>query len=285
MLVSREPVFIPLIARSKYRNSHIARALVAIVLTFSASAESADLPTFVDLPSGLIIGAHAGGKWLSSEEAGKVLKPGRKYRLFTLTGKTGDGVGGQAAPNAEVCPDVWEQTIQPATEKSAIALAVPWNPMPRTAKSSDKTQEVYLKAAHDFLVGRGIAKPVVKITQLLRIDLDGDGEDEVLLSATNYPGQPGESPYHAEAGNYSFVLLRNVVGGKAQTKLIDGEFYRKASESRTPYRYEVSALLDLDGDRHLEIVLYSAYYEGASVTVWQLKAKKLRKVLEIGCGA
>ena len=243
-----------MITRSKHTNPLIARALFATVLTLSSSAKSADLPTFVDLPSGLIIGAHAGGKWLSSEQAGKALEPGRKYRLFTLTGKTGDAVGGQAAPNAEVCPDVWEQTMQPATEKSAIALAVPWNPMPRTAKASDKTQELYVKAAHDFLVSKGIAKPVVKITQLLRIDLDGDGEDEALLSATHYPGEEGESPYHAEAGNYSFVLLRHVVDGKVQTKLIDGEFYPKASESQTPYRYEVSGLLDLDGDGRLEII-------------------------------
>jgi len=259
--------------------------LCATVLTLSSSAKSADLPTFVDLPNGLIIGGHAGGKWLSSEQAGKALEPGRKYRLFTLTGKTGDAVGGQAAPNAEICPDVWEQTMQPATDKSAIALAVPWNPMPRTAKASDKTQEVYVKATHDFLVSKRIAKPVVKITQLLRIDLDGDNEDEVLLSATHYPGEEGESPSQAEAGNYSFVLLRHVIDGKVQTKLIDGEFYPKASESQTPYRYEVSGLLDLDGDGRLEIIIYSAYYEGATVTVWHFDKGKLHKVLEIGCGA
>jgi len=274
-----------LITRSKHTNPLIALALLATVLMLSSSAKSADLPTFVDLPSGLIIGAHAGGKWLSSEQAGKALEPGRKFRLFTLTGKTGDAVGGKAAPNAEVCPDVWEQTLQPATEKSAIALAVPWNPMPRTAKASDKTQELYITAARDFLVGKGIAKPVVKITQLLRIDLDGDGADEVLFSATNYPGEPGESPPSAAAGNYSFVLLRHVVDGKVQTKLIDGEFYAKASQSQTPYRYEVSGLLDLDGDGRLEIIIYSAYYEGATVTVWRFGEGKLHKVLEIGCGA
>jgi hypothetical protein len=259
--------------------------MFASVLTLSSAARSADLPTFIDLPSGLIIGGHADGKWLSSEQAGKALKPGRKFRLFTLTGKTGDAVGGQAAPNAEVCPDVWEQTMQPATDKGTIALAVPWNPMPRTAKTSDKTQDLYVKAAHDFLVSKGIAKPVVKITQLLRIDLDGDGADEVLVSATNYPGEPGESPPSAAAGNYSFVLLRHVVDGKVQTKLIDGEFYAKASQSQTPYRYEVSGLLDLDGDGRLEIIIYSAYYEGATVTVWRFGEGKLHKVLEIGCGA
>jgi hypothetical protein len=278
--------FVQLITHSKRRGDPlIACALFATVLMLSSTARSADLPTFVDLPSGLIIGGHAGGKWLSSEQAGKALEPARKYRLFTLTGKTGDAVGGQAAPNADVCPDVWEQTMQPTTEKSAIALAVPWNPMPRTAKASDKTQEIYVKAAHDFLVSKGIAKPVVKITQLLRIDLDGDGKDEVLLSATNYPGEPGESPPSAAAGNYSFVLLRHLVDGKAQTKLIDGEFYPKASESQIPYRHEVSGLLDLDGDGRLEVILYSAYYEGATVTVWHFGAGKLHRVLEIGCGA
>ena len=274
-----------MITRSKHRNPLIARALFATVLTLSSSAKSADLPTFVDLPSGLIIGGHAGGKWLSSEQAGKALEPGRKFRLFTLTGKTGDAVGGQAAPNAEVCPDVWEQTMQPATEKSAIALAVPWNPMPRTAKASDKTQELYVKATHDFLVGKGIAKPVVKITQLLRIDLNGDGEDEVLLSATNYPGEEGESP-DQRRGRQLFVRAPAPSrDGKVQTKLIDGEFYPKASESQTPYRYEVSGLLDLDGDGRLEIIIYSAYYEGATVTVWRFGEGKLHKVLEIGCGA
>ncbi len=82
-----ERVFVQLIARFKYRDPLIACALFATVLTLSSTAKSADLPTFVDLPSGLIIGAHAGGKWLSSEKAGKALAPGRKYRLFTLTGK------------------------------------------------------------------------------------------------------------------------------------------------------------------------------------------------------
>ena len=110
-------------------------------------------------------------------------------------------------------------------------------------------------------------------------------EGQVLLSATNYPGEEGESPYHAETGNYSFVLLRHVVDGKVQTKLIDGEFYPKASESQTPYRYEVSGMLDLDGDGFLEIIIYSAYYEGATSTWWHFDAGKLKKVLEIGCGA
>ena len=70
-------------------------------------------------------------------------------------------------PNAEVCPDVWEQTMQPTTEKSAIALASSCGiPCPAPPRPPTKTQGTYVKATRDFLIGKGIAKPVVKITQL-----------------------------------------------------------------------------------------------------------------------
>lgn len=267
------------------RTPLVVGALFATFVALAPIAQTADLPTFVDVPGGLIIGAHSEGKWLSSEEAGKALGPGRKYRLFKLTGEFGDATGGKSAPNADVCPDIWEQELTPATENRAIAVAAPWNPMPRTARANDKTQEVYVKAARDFLLTKGIRNPVVKITQLLRVDLDGDGEDEVLLSATNYPGRAGESPLSAVSGNYSFVLLRHVVNGKVQTKLIDGEFYPKANGFNAPNRYEVLGLLDLDGDGRLEIILQSAYYEGGGTSVWRFGSGKIERVLQIECGA
>lgn len=260
-------------------------AALAVALILSASANGADFSSFVDLPSGMIIGAHSEKGWLQSEQAGKAIKPGGKYRLFTLAGAAGEATGGKAAPNEDVCPDVWQQPFKPEVETHFIAVAAPWNPMPRTARKSDKTQEVYLKAARDFLINKGIAKPIVKITQLLRVDLDGDGEDEVLLSATNYADKESDVPHDVKAGNYSFVLLRHVVDGKLRTQLIDGEFYPKANDAATPNRYDVVGLLDLDGDGRLEIVLRSLYYEGGATSVWQFASGKLRRLLEVGCGA
>jgi len=66
----------------------------------------------------------------------------------------------------------------------------------------------------------------VKITRILRADLDGDGEDEGLINATNYftkdGGVPMETPKH---GSYSIVLLRRAVAGKVQTEFVAGEVY------------------------------------------------------------
>lgn len=270
---------------SKNRTSLIIGAVFATWLALAASARTAELPTFVELPAGYIIGAHSGGKWLPSEQAGKALEPGRKYRLFTLSGEAGRATGGKAAPNPDVCPDVWQQELTPASENQAIAVSAPWNPMPRTAKAADKTQEVYLNAVRDFLITKGIRKPVVKITQLLRVDLEGDGEDEVLVSATHYRGEGDAVPHSTSAGGYSFVMLRRVVNGKVQTQLIQGEFYSSEKESAVPNRHQVTALLDLDGDGRLEILVQSMYYEGGATAVWRLSAGKIEKVLVMACGA
>ena len=256
--------------------------LLGLALT---PARAADVASFLELPEGFIIGGRSKSGWLNSEAAGKALKTGAQYRLFSLNGEAGKITAGKAMPNPDVCPDVWMHELTPETDKPFIGVSTQWDPAPRKAKQTDTTQPVYIKAAADFLATQGIAKPVVKITQILRIDLEGDGEDEVLLSATHYPNKEGGMVTSASVGNYSFVLLRRVVGGKVQTSLVEGEFYPTAKEFNAPNRYEVSGLLDLDGDGKLEIIVHSAYYEGAATSVWQLGKNGLKRVLEIGCGA
>jgi hypothetical protein len=123
----------------------------------------------------------------------------------------------------------------------------------------------------------------VKITQHLRVDLDGDGNEEVLLAATNYPSAEGSAPRAATAGSYSFVALRRVIDGKVSKQILSGEFYRKAQDFNAlpPNVHEVAGILDLDGDGKMEIILNWQYYEGDGTTAWKLGSKKAEKVLEI----
>ena len=68
----------------------------------------------------------------------------------------------------------------------------------------------------------------MKIDNILRVDLDGDGEEEVLISAANYFAKADRVPMRSPAGSYSMVLLRRVVAGKVETQLVAGEFHPKA---------------------------------------------------------
>lgn len=124
----------------------LAGAILATWLALASTARTADLSTFVKLPGGFIIGSYSEGKWLPSEQAGKALQPGGKYRVFTLAGELSKAIGGKAAPNADVCPDVWQQEVTPATEMRAICFTMPlasapgFAGAPRRSRSSRKTK-------------------------------------------------------------------------------------------------------------------------------------------------
>lgn len=266
----------------------IARICLLFVLALSTlcKAEDKSFASFIELPWCYVIGAHSDGKWLSSETAGKRLSAEKTaYRVFTLTGEVSAVSGAKAAPNEDVCPDVWMQklTPEPEEQKHAIGVNAVWNPMPRKAKPTDTTQDVYVQAVRDLLVSKGIAKPKVKITQLLRVDLDGDGEDEVLITATHYTNTV--ELLSAKAGDYCLVAMRRLVKGKVQTQIINGEFYSQNNENSAPNTYEIGGLLDLNGDGKLEVIIKTGYYEGGGTQVWRLSQDKLMQVLIVECGA
>lgn len=260
--------------------------IAAAIAAHAASMHAAEVATFLELPVRFVIGGHSAGRWLESEKAGKTINPGTTYRLFTLKGESGKVKVTKAAPEADVCMEVWMAELDEVIDEDCIGVAASWNPMPRSVKLADTKQDVYVKAVTDILTAQGIKKPVVKITQHLRMDLDGDGEEEVLLAATRYPTAEGEgsAPMAATAGSYSFVALRRVIGGKVETQIIGGEFYPKNMEFNAPNVYHVGGVLDMDGDGRMEIIMNSQYYEGGDTTVWKLGKKQAEKVLEIACG-
>lgn len=255
---------------------------VSTLLTGTALGE---LHPIVEVQTELLLGAPSKGQWLDGNLTAKGIRGGQKYRVYNLTEELEGAVGGKPEKNDPICEDVSTVTLTPKPPGGFLAIAATWNAQPRIPQVTSTTQPVYEKIAHDLLVSRGIKNPKVKLTQTLRIDLEGDGEEEVLISGTNYFTEDGSVPSDAEAGSYSFVLLRYVVKGKVQSKLIEGEFYPKRKEFNAPGSYKVGATLDCDGDGRLEIVIDGGYYEGGWVTIYRYSAGKLEKMLHVACGA
>jgi hypothetical protein len=258
---------------------------IALLLVGCVSPLRGEVHPIVEVKSGLLLGASDGGKWLKAEEAAKQFKRGGAFRIFDLGKEVGIAKALKVEANMDICPDVRIVSFAETPENGVIALAAPWKALPRPVRITDTTQDTYRDAVRDFLVSRGLPKPKVKITQILRADLDGDGEEEVLLSATNYDGEEGGAPTSARAGNYSFVLLRQVRGGKVETKLISGEFYRKDNTFDAPNVHRVAAILDLDGDGKMEVVVTHNYYEGGTTTIYRYMPSSLKPLLEVSCGA
>lgn len=256
-----------------------------VFLLLATAALGADFAPIVEVDTQFLIGAIEKGKPVVAEKAAKRLHGDETFRLYSLTTALGEAKGGKPKSAGEPCPEVFIVPLKSQPADGVIGIAGKWNALPRVPKIGGTKQPVYVAAVKAFLESRGLQNPTVKIEQVLHIDLDGDGEEEVLISATNYPTRDGSVPSASPAGSYSFVIERRVVKGKVRTRLIDGEFYPKAKEFNAPSHYRVAAVLDVDGDGAMEVITASVYYEGGATTIYRCGIGQIVELLSVACGA
>ena len=55
-------------------------------------------------------------------------------------------------------------------------------------------------------------------------------------------------------------------------------------EFNAPNQHDLVALLDLNGDGRMELVLYHTYYEGASTFAYSVAGDQVQPAVGAGCG-
>src|ERR1700730_2022365 len=160
------------------RNPTVKLLYLVAAISLARAANSADLHPIVEVQTGYLFGAVANGKWIKAVATAKQLADEMTYRVYGLTKALGDAKGGKHEPEEAPCKETLSVSLTPKPEKGVIAVAASWNALPRKPRLADPTQQVYVNAVSDFLKTKGIEQPKVKIDSILRVDLDGDGEDE-----------------------------------------------------------------------------------------------------------
>ncbi len=261
-------------------------ALMLTALTVSSVAQTPIIP-IVDLRTGGLFGGVLNGKWISAAKTASQIKPKTEFALAGWNGVEEGGVSlADFNGETEVCGDHWSFSFELEMHNGVgIGTAAKWDPVPRKAVKIPISNAVYRKVVADFLKSKGFKDPTVEIKQIYKIDLDGNGTDEVLISATRYRSGMYESQ---QPGDYSFTLLRTASGKTAVNHLLEGEFYpgRITKELWPPNVYEFTGVADLNGDGIMEILVGSQYYEGGTNGAFEIKAGKPVKIkeFEIGCG-
>jgi hypothetical protein len=243
----------------------------------------------------VVLGGVRNGKFVAPAETIKTMKVGDRFTYFGIYTQNVAGKKlTQVDKTGEHCSDTATVEVEDSTEAGVlIGSNADWDAMIRTheilfngfghtwGELKFWNNAVYNKVVTDFLQTRGIAKPVARITQAFRADLDGDNTDEVILVGNKYNPEAADGP---KLGDYSFVLVRKTVGGSVKNILVGGAISPKDFPDGSLSLLHVTAINDLNGDGKLEIVVQGYEYEGMSNAVYQFDGTSFTKVLGVYCG-
>jgi hypothetical protein len=246
----------------------------------------------IDLELGAVLGGFEEGKFINAIDASESII-GKQSFARLLPGATNlkmnanqykSIVSINLDPNQpdDICPDYRSVTTDPEGKKGiGIGPNATWNPVPRAVTTLSLTNGIYKNAVLKILRANKLSSSPVKLSQLYKVDLDGDGVDEVVLSATHYTR--GKNQFVVDKGGYSFVAVRKIVNGKPKDILLGADFITQ-DERSAENTFKISSIADLNGDGKMEIVVFSSYYEGASSSAFEITGGVAKSVLETGCG-
>src|SRR6266481_8365419 len=125
--------------------------IVAALLICAKIAIASDLHPIVEVQSGYLFGAISDGKWIKADETAKLIGDETTYRVYGLTQALGEAKGDKPKSEGAPCEETLAVSLSPETEKGVIAIAAPWNALPRKPQMTDPTQKTYVDAVRDFL--------------------------------------------------------------------------------------------------------------------------------------
>ncbi|HJU52001.1 MAG TPA: hypothetical protein VJ815_06675 [Acidimicrobiia bacterium] len=282
---STSPPTATVAATTSTTNDPTTTAIDATTTVAPASTTSPDPLT--DMPlvvsSSGLLGYHDGTHWVPGEAILEV-EGGKEFQVIDLEGVTGTAVGSAL----EICepsqtPMISMDPPLPVGHREPGAVAITgasWNPLPRVAALTGTPPPDFIEEAVEFIAGRGLADPDPAVAQYLTFDLEGDGEKEELLVARRIP-----EDLFGNVESYSLVMMRKMLDTEGATILL--EFSQGAADNAYVVLHAVTAIVDLNGDDKMEIVVDGYYYEGSGTTAWEYLDDDLGTVaaLSAGCGA
>lgn len=233
--------------------------------------------------SDFLMGGVMDKEWLQPNEIEKSIQGGEKYNIYGLNCLVGEATGGVVSDEEPNNIKMVTITYKEKLPLDYVAIAECKNPLPRTATVETTNNETYSEIIRGILTESGIDNANISIKQVFRVDLDGDGTDEALITADNIDTL-GTS---TQKGTYSFILLRKIVNGTVSNIFIEKGLYATdgSYSEGGPTSREIVGFFDLNGDGNMEIVTKYKYYEGYGYNVYEVKGEKVSTVLSNGFGA
>jgi hypothetical protein len=232
--------------------------------------------------------------WQTGQKAS--VPNGTRYNLWSLSGKlSATSVGSAKESYGAPCEETFGVKMKPDQSRKnwVIASNATWNLRPRVVAILPNNNAFYSQVVSDYLKTKGIKTPQVNITALVRTDLDGDKQDEIIIAASRGQRNGLFPTIRAGLNDYSLLLVRKIIDGKVQTIALGEDVQLKTTTDEDinngtyslPDVWDLVNVLDLNGDGKLEVIFFNAIYEDYGVFALEWTGKKFEQRLVSGCGA
>jgi hypothetical protein len=197
-----------------------------------------------------------------------------------INNEFGDWLSGQSPTHELLCDQYYVNTAPFSLNQSAVGVAGDWNVLPRQPQDIPTDTEVYLQAVADWLVEQAPSQPIVAINKIRKVDVEGNGTDEVFISASHFAESSG---HNVEPRDYSVILMRTVSGAEVKTIPLVSDYYAEGSENSFPWSYSLEFIGDLNGDGRMEVMVGLSRWEGSGVMVFEIDGQEVQLVFSVKC--
>ena len=228
----------------------------------------------------LLLGGVGRGVWFTPDMSALRFADKATYSLHTLTQANKYFFQGQAPKSSMTCSSFFIGTDADLDEIGMVAVLDGWDITKRDVTELPAKNQFYQQVVLDWLIAEGVSSPEIGSLQIFSVDLEGDGADEIFISATHLDG----SQHTTKAGDYSVVLMRKVVGNDAVTIQLVADIYSsKELEITFPRTYSLVNFIDLNQDGVLEVVAGIEKWEGFGGIIYQVNGQDVIQALKAEC--
>lgn len=219
--------------------------------------------------------------WLTGVQAAQFISSLVNYDFFSPNEST--QVQGNSLEFSPTCGNHYMNSSVVMPEPM-VGVASGWISEKRVTRDLSTDDPAYMQAVTEWFQSQGNAPTEIHITRILQADIEGDGVNEVLLSASYFKNE--SFTFLTETGDYSVVLMRKMIGNSVLTVPLVKEYYVSSVpevEISYPYTYTLVEAVDLNGDGTLEVIVDVRRWEGGGAIVYRVDGQNVREVLRVIC--
>ncbi len=187
-------------------------------------------------------------------------------------------VGEEAGPLIALPTELPRTSV--STGYNAVAVTADWPLQPREVRQAGLEAPVYTTIGASLLADQAGTASDGTVVQAVRVDLDGNGVDEVLVTyERQVAGEFGGD------GDFTSIYVRYPSSdGTVVDELLVSFDSMEPVDFPTPGRFTLAAVADLNADGVMEVMVRDRFWESGGMQVFALVEGRLTRVAAGGCG-